>query len=87
MRSCLVCGSPGAALHHTLPKSVWPQHRDNPDCLVPLCFICHDGFHRCLGNVPWDMLPAATRELIESEASSDWVATWYPQRTHADLPF
>lgn len=87
MKACLVCGASPAQMHHTLPKSVWPQHRENPDCLIPLCVACHDGFHRCLGNVPWDMLPPRTRALIERSTSPDWIATWYPRRAHDDLPF
>jgi hypothetical protein len=66
---------------------VWPQHRDNPIVLIPLCFACHDAWHRCLGNVPWDMLPRDTRALIESETTVEWRAAWYPQRTEAALPF
>jgi hypothetical protein len=85
--SCLVCGREPAHSHHTLPKSVWPQHRDNPSCLVPLCFVCHDAWHRCYGNVPWDMLPLVTQRLISVSADTRWIERWYPQRAFAVLPF
>lgn len=87
MKLCLICYASGAHEHHTLPKSVWPEHRDNPACLIPLCAVCHDAWHRCFGNVPWDMLPRATQALITAAASSQWIERWYPQRAHADLPF
>lgn len=85
--SCLVCGHEPAQQHHTLPKSTWPQHRDDPDCLIPLCARDHDMWHRCFGNVPWDMLPPATQRLISSSADTRWIEHWYPQRPFSSLPF
>lgn len=85
-RCCLVCGRPDAHEHHTLPKSVWPEHRDNPDVLIPLCFYCHAAWHGGMAVAFWEILPEATQALIERSASEAWRAQWYPLRGN-DTPF
>jgi hypothetical protein len=87
MRRCLVCDELGAHQHHALPKSVWPELRDHPDVLIPLCFRCHQAWHDGLGPVSADMMPYRTLCLITKHAPGAWVQQWYPPRPHADVPF
>jgi hypothetical protein len=84
---CLVCGTTPSHLHHALPKSVWPQHRDNPDVLVPLCYPCHNDWHDGRARVCWEDLPPVTRALIQGSAGQEWIDRWYPSRPLADLPY
>lgn len=86
MSSCLVCNAEHAHKHHALPKSVWPEHRDNPANLIPLCFRCHNDWHAGLDAVTWDVLPDVTRILLRGVASPRWLDRWYPTR-EGELPF
>lgn len=49
---CVVCLSPASMVHHIIPRSLAPGDIDDPDNLVPLCWVCHDRIHR-EGTARW----------------------------------
>lgn len=54
VEQCVVCGEYGAARHHLLAKSVYPEYREEEKNLVALCVrhhltdgaVCAHGMHR-----------------------------------------
>jgi 5-methylcytosine-specific restriction endonuclease McrA len=67
---CIVCGERVSigelwAFHHVLPKSRWPELRNDSANIVTIHIGCHARHESAFARIKREQLPARTLELAE----------------------
>jgi predicted HNH restriction endonuclease len=79
--ACRVCSVRADHLHHIVPRSRSRRLRD--DVLrngMPLCWACHEAWHRRYLPIFQEVLWDYEREAVIEECGEEWLNTYYPKR-------
>lgn len=84
--ACRNCGRVATHLHHIVPRSKSRAARADVKCNgMPLCFVCHRGWHDHAVEIYRDRLTRDELALALKTAGELWVENHYPYRPDQEL--